>query len=57
MARTKHTAKKLQQEHQHCPRMKPEGQQQQQKQGLGIGKAKSQGQMENPGGTGLVLLC
>ena len=56
MARTKHMAKKLQQEHQHCPRMKPEGQQQQEQE-LGVREAKSQGQMENPGGTGQVLLC
>ena len=46
---------KLQWEHQHCLRMKPEGQQQQE-QGLGIREAKSQGQMEDPGGTGWVLL-
>ena len=48
MARTKQTARKATMG---APTLSQKGQQ-----GLGIEEAKSQGQMENPGGTGQVLL-
>ena len=55
MARTKQTAKKATMG---APTLSQNEarRQQQQEQGLGIGEAKSKGQMENPGGTGQVLV-